>query len=90
MPPSPECLTVIHTGHRRRDGADDRIVELMHEHPDRAASLVYTSDAKLRTRVKALGTQVMGSRTLLRQLATASGPKEPIGTGHSHDSADDA
>ena len=42
------------------------------------------------TRVKALGTQVMGSRTLLRQLATASGPKEPIGTGHSHDSADDA
>ena len=23
MPPSPECLTVIHTGHRRRDGADD-------------------------------------------------------------------
>ena len=21
MPPSPECLTVIHTGHRRRDGA---------------------------------------------------------------------
>ena len=65
-------------------------MELVHEHPDRAASLVYTSDAKLRTRVKALGTQVMGSRTLLRQLATASGPKEPIGTGHSHDSADDA
>lgn len=22
MPPSPECLTAIHTGHRRRDGAD--------------------------------------------------------------------
>ena len=56
MPPSPACLTVIHTGHRRRDGADDRIVELVHEHPDLAASLVYTSDAKLRTRVKALGT----------------------------------
>ena len=90
MPPSPERLTVIHTGHRRRDGADDRIVELVHEHPDRAASLVYTSDAKLRTRVKALGTQVMGSRTLLTQLATVSGPVEPIGTGHSHDPADDA
>ena len=63
MPPSPGCLIVIHTGHCRRDGADDRIVELVHQHPDQAASLVYTSDAKLRTRVKALGTQVMGSRT---------------------------
>ena len=82
MPPSPECLTVIHTGHRRRDGADDRIVELVHEQPDRAASLVYTSDAKVRTRVKALGTQVMGSGTLLRQLATVRRPMEPIGTGH--------
>ena len=90
MPPSPECLTVIHTGHRRRDGADDRIVELLHECSDRAASLVYTSDAKLRTRVKALGTQVMGSGTLLRQLATVSGPKELIGTGTSSDPADDA
>ena len=90
MPPSPECLTVIHTGHRRRDGADDRIVELLHEQTDRAASLVYTSDAKLRTRVKALGTQVLGSGTLLRQIATVSGPKEPIDTGHSHNPADDA
>ena len=56
MPPSPECVIVVHTGHSRRDGADDRIVELVHERSDRAASLVYTSDAKLRTRVKALGT----------------------------------
>ena len=24
MPPPPECLAVIHTGHRRRDGAGDR------------------------------------------------------------------
>ena len=90
MPSPPECLTVIHTGHRRRDGADDRIVELVHEHPHRAASLVYTSDANLRTRVNVLGSQVMGSRTLLRQLPTVSGPKEPIGIGRSHDPADDA
>ena len=90
MPQSPECLTVIHTGHRRRDGADDRIVELVHEQPDPAAALVYTSDAKLRTRMKALGTKVIGSRTLLGQLATVSGPKEPIDTGHSHDPVDDA
>ena len=33
MSPSPVCLTVIHTGHRRRDGADERIMELAHEHP---------------------------------------------------------
>ena len=88
MPPSPECLTVIHTGHRRRDGADDRIVELVHEQPDRAASLVYTSDANLRTRVKALGTLVMGSRTLLRQLATLRATMEPTNNGHSPDPAD--
>ena len=88
MPPPPECLTVIHTGHRRRDGADDRIVELLHERSDRAASLVYTSDAKLRTRVKALGTQVMGSGTLLRQIATLRPTMEPTDNGHSLDSAD--
>ena len=78
MPPSPACLTVIHTGHRRRDGADDRIVQLVHGQPDLAASLVYTSDSKLRTRVKPLGTHVMGSQTLLRQLATVSGPNSQL------------
>ena len=90
MPPSPACLTVIHTGHRRRDGADDRIMELVHEQADRAASLVYTSDAKLRTRVKALGTHVMGSRTLLRQLANAPDRMEPTDTGHSPNLGDGA
>ena len=89
MPPSPDCLTAIHTGHRRRDGADDRIEELVREHPDRAALLVYTSDAKLRNRVKALGAQVMGSGTLLRQLAPAR-PTEPIDTGCPLGSAGDA
>ena len=87
MPPSPACLTVIHTGHRRRNGADDRIVQLVHGQPDRAASLVNTSDAKLGARVKALDTQVTGSGTLLRQLATVSGE---FATGHSPDSAQDA
>ena len=82
MPPSPGCLIVVHTGHGRRDGADDRIVELMHERSDRAASLVYTSDAKLRTRVKALGTQVMGSGVLLSQIATLRATMEPTDYGH--------
>ena len=68
--------------------ADDRIVELVHECSDGAASLVYTSDAKLRTRVKALGTQVMGSGTLLSQIATLRTTVEPTDVGHSPDSAD--
>ena len=88
MPSPPECLVVIHTGHGRRDGADDRIVELLHERSHRAASLVYTSDAKLRTRVKALGTQVMRSGTLLSQIATLRATMEPTDTGHSPVSAD--
>ena len=87
MPPSPECLIVVHTGHGRRDGADDRIVELVHEHSDRAASVVYTSDAALRTRVKTLGTQVMGSGTLLSQIATLRATMEPTDNGQSPDSA---
>ena len=82
MPQSPECIIVVHTGHGRRDGADDRIVELVHEQPDRAPSLVYTSDVKLRTRLKALGTLVMGSGTLLKQIATVPGTMEPTATGH--------
>ena len=88
MPLSPECLTVVQTGHSPRDGADDRIVELVHEHPHRAASLVYTSDAKLYTRLKALGTPVMGSGTMLKQIATVSGTMEPNATGHAHPPAD--
>lgn len=90
MPLPPERLTVIHTGHGRRNGADDRIVELVDALPDSAPSLVYTSDANLRTRVKALGTQVVGSGTLLRQIATARGTIEPNDTGHSPDPADGA
>ena len=65
-------------------------MELLHELPDRAASLVYTSDAKLRTRVKALGTQVVGSGTLLTQIATVRGTMQPTDTGHSPDPAQGA
>ena len=88
MPLPPECFTVIHTGHGRRNGADDRIVEFVDALPNWAASLVYTSDAELRTRVQAAGTQVVGSGTLLRQIATARGTMKPIDTGHSPDHAD--
>ena len=40
-----ECLAVVHAGHGTRDGADDRIVELVGAIPDRATALVYTSEA---------------------------------------------
>ena len=88
MPFSPECFTVVNTVHGRRDAADDRIVELVHEHPNREASLVYTSDAKLPTRLQALGTRVMGSGTLLKQIATVSDPMQPDAAGHTPGSLD--
>ena len=67
-PPQPN-LIVIHTGHGRCDGADDRIVELVDTLADRSTSLVYTSDAELRARVGALGAQVAGARALLNEIA---------------------
>ena len=76
MPPH-ECVSVVHTGHGRRDGADDRIVELVGALPDPAMALVYTSDAGLRARVHALGARVEGARTLLDEIAAvrdATGP----------------
>ena len=57
MPPQ-GCVSVIHTSHGRRDGADDRIVELVAALPDPETALVYTSDAGLRARVHALGARV--------------------------------
>ena len=70
---SPECLTVLHTGHGRRNGADDRIVELVRALPHRATSLVYTSDAELQDRVRMLGAQVAGARALLNEIAALRG-----------------
>ena len=90
MAPPPGCLTLVHTGHGRRDGADDRIVELVHALPDRARSLVYTSDAKLRARVHALGAQVAGARALLNEIAAVPAPVEQSATGRSLDHADGA
>ena len=70
MVPPHECLAVVHTGHGRRDGADDRIVELVGAIPDPATALVYTSDAGLRARVHVLGARVAGARALLEEIAT--------------------
>ena len=68
MPPQ-ERICVVHTGHGHRDGADDRIVELIGALRDPAMALVYTSDAGLRARVRALGARVAGARTLLDKFA---------------------
>ena len=70
MVPLHECLAVVHTGNRRRDGADDRIMELVGAIPDPATALVNTSDAGLRARVHVLGAQVAGARALLEEIAT--------------------
>ena len=64
-----EHVSVVHTGHGRRDGADDRIVELVGALPDPAMALVYTSDAGLRARVHALDARVAGARSLLDEIA---------------------
>ena len=71
-----ECLVVEHAGHSRRDGADDRIVELLGTLPDPASALVYTSDSALRARVRALGARVAGARALLEEIASASDTTE--------------
>ena len=72
MVPPRECLAVVHTGHGGRDGADDRIVELVAALPSRTAALVYTSDARLRARVHALGARVAGARALLKDIVAMS------------------
>ena len=79
-----ECLAVVHAGHGTRDGADDRIVELVGAIPDRATALVYTSDAGLRARVRALGAQVAGARSLLEDIVAVRGTMEPIVSGGAH------
>ena len=69
MGPPHERLAVVHTGHARRDGADDRIVELVGALRNPVAALVYTSDSALRARVHALGAEVAGARALLDAIA---------------------
>lgn len=90
MAAPPGGLTLVHTGHAHRDGADDRIVELVHALPDRSKSLVYTSDAKLRARLRALGAQVAGARVLLNEIAAVRGPLEQSPAGRPLDLADGA
>ena len=58
------AVRVVHAGGRR--SADDAIVDLAGRHEDPV--VVVTSDRGLRDRVRALGAEVMPSRTLLGRL----------------------
>ena len=66
-----DCLAVAHTGHRRRDGADDQIVELVTALADPATALVHTSDGELRAPLHAFGAKPAGARALLHEIAAA-------------------
>ncbi len=77
MSPAQESLSVIYTGHRRRGGADDFIVDLLAVLPDPSAALVYTSDNGLRSRVHAFGARVSGTRALLNEIAEVRETMEP-------------
>jgi predicted RNA-binding protein with PIN domain len=58
------AVRVVHSGGQR--SADDAIVDLAGRHDDPV--VVVTSDRGLRDRVRALGAEVVPSRTLLRRL----------------------
>ena len=75
--PLHERVSVVHTGHGCRDGADDRFVELVGALPYPAMALVYTSDAGLRARVHALCARVEGARALLDEIAAVRDATRP-------------
>ncbi len=59
---------VRHARRPGRDGADDRIVELVSGDPHRCALQVVTSDGALRRRVGALGAEAVGAGAFRRRL----------------------
>ena len=75
MGPAKKHLTIVHAA-RGRDGADDCIVELVSALPDPTGALVYTSDARLRARLRALDARVAGARTLLKEIEAVRGAKK--------------
>ena len=79
LPPH-DCVAVLHAGHRQRDAADDRIVDLADALTYPATALVYTSDAQLRARVHALGARVAGARALLDEIAAMRNTTKPDGS----------
>ena len=61
-------VEVRFAGHGRPNAADDAIVDLLHERPERPATTVVTSDAGLAARVRTLGAAVAGAGAFRREL----------------------
>jgi predicted RNA-binding protein with PIN domain len=59
-------MRVVYATRRGRNAADDRIVELVRAEPDPGSITVVTSDRDLAQRVRDLGAQVAGARTVLQ------------------------
>lgn len=59
-----EGIDVRYARRRGRDAADDRIVELVEALPDGTDVTVVTSDRELARRVRTLGADVVGARTI--------------------------
>jgi predicted RNA-binding protein with PIN domain len=62
------AVQVLYARRRGPNAADDRIVELVREHPLPKSLVVVTSDAALAQRVRELGCQVRGASWLLERL----------------------
>lgn len=72
-----EGVRVVHARRRGRNGADDRIVELVGDDPEPDGLVVVSSDRDLRRRAQALGAGVWSAEYLLRRLDQVAGPEEP-------------
>jgi predicted RNA-binding protein with PIN domain len=59
-------IEVVYARRRGRDAADDRIVELVGAAPEPEVLTVVTSDRALADRVRALGADVVGARSIGR------------------------
>lgn len=89
LPPH-DFVSVVHAGHRRRNAADDRLVELVGALPRPETALVYTADAELRARVQLFGARVVGARMLLDAIAARRHEVQAKGGGPSTDQSLDA
>lgn len=61
-------VKVVYATRRGRDAADDRIVDEVKGLPDATSAKVVTSDRELSRRVRALGADSTGARSLLKRL----------------------
>lgn len=63
-----EGVRVVYARRRGRDAADDRIVDEVEVLADATGATVVTSDRELARRVRALGADAIGARSLVQRL----------------------